>query len=107
MYPPPEPGSDYGVALERHGTYWLVVPVAWTRNLLRYYRIPGCWPDRENDGAPFPLAERIDLVNTHARFQLTRSEADKIWGNHYPGHPYGIRAIVLHVTEGTTEGSLA
>lgn len=63
-------------------------------------------PSKPADFNPFDKPPIYDLVRDAARFGLTTSQAQALRNNCFRGRPQGIKAIFLHIQEGTTRGSL-
>ena len=56
---------------------------------------------------PWPKPVLYDLKKDHASFGMTKRQADKVLSHHFRGRQgVPISAIVLHIQEGTTRGSL-
>lgn len=57
---------------------------------------------------PFPTPPIYSLARDYARYGLTKAQADKIRGHRFVGrNGYKPLAVVLHIMEGSTNGSLS
>ncbi len=90
-------------AVQRNGSYWMVEPrQRMLEEMAKHPPVP--LPKSPN---PFTKPTIYSLASDYASFGLTKSQAQKVLGNCFPGRNGGqIEGVVLHIQEGITTGSL-